>query len=45
MASASRLDVQEGDHICIVGGGVADAMRSRDGSRSFSTAGFPNTAS
>ena len=26
-AEAGRLDVQEGDHICIIGGGVADAMQ------------------
>jgi len=26
-AQASRLDIQEGDHICIIGGGVADSMQ------------------
>jgi len=26
-ADAGRLDIQEGDHICIIGGGVADAMQ------------------
>ena len=26
-AEASRLDIQEGDHICIIGGGVADSMQ------------------
>ena len=26
-AAAGRLDIQEGDHICIIGGGVADAMQ------------------
>ncbi len=26
-APVKRLDVQEGDHICIIGGGVADAMQ------------------
>lgn len=27
LATAARLDIQEGDHICIIGGGVADAMQ------------------
>ena len=26
-ARAERLEIQEGDHICIIGGGVADAMQ------------------
>ena len=26
-AQAGRLDIQEGDHICIIGGGVADSMQ------------------
>jgi putative heme-binding domain-containing protein len=26
-AEAGRLDIQEGDHICIIGGGVADSMQ------------------
>ena len=26
-AQAGRLDLQEGDHICIIGGGVADSMQ------------------
>ena len=26
-AHAGRLDLQEGDHICIIGGGVADSMQ------------------
>jgi putative heme-binding domain-containing protein len=26
-ASAERLEIREGDHICIIGGGVADAMQ------------------
>ena len=26
-APVKRLDIQEGDHICIIGGGVADAMQ------------------
>jgi putative heme-binding domain-containing protein len=27
VAEAGRLEIQEGDHICIIGGGVADAMQ------------------
>jgi len=40
-ARAERLELQEGDHICIIGGGVADAMQHTGWLETFLQARFP----
>ena len=41
-AKAARLDLQEGDHICIIGGGVADAMQHTGWLEVLLQSRFPN---
>jgi hypothetical protein len=40
-AHAGRLDLQEGDHICIIGGGVAEAMQHTGWLEAYLHSRFP----